>query len=343
VNTLQGSQAKNFCARRCLMAVLVLVLALGAAVAPFGGVAAADKKDAGTGNRIIISGASGGLAGETIDALLAHGAKPSDLILVTRTPEKLSALAARGATVRAGDFNKPDALPAAFEGGRSMLLISTSGGGDRVEQHTAAISAARKAGVRHIVYTSFINAVDDNPAMVTRDHRLTEEALRKGGVPFTILRNQLYSDGLVAHGAQAVATGEIVTNSGRGKWAPVARKDCAAAAAVVLTSPGHEGKTYDITGPDLINDDDLARMLTSITGKPVRVTQVDDAAYIARAVQAGAPEAGAKMGASFGIATRNNYLNIKSETLQILLGRPPQSVRELLTENKALLLAPARR
>jgi hypothetical protein len=71
------------------------------------------------------------------------------------------------------------------------------------------------------------------------------------------------------------------------------------------------------------------------------VVDVDDDAYVAGAVKTGIPEPVARMGATFGAATRENFLNIKSETLQILIGRKPQSVRELLTANKAALLAPA--
>jgi NAD(P)H dehydrogenase (quinone) len=317
----------------------VLVLAAVAALAPLSSAIAADKKAAN--DLIVISGASGGLAGETIEELLARGVPVEKLILVTRTPEKLSALAERGAVVRAGDFNKPESLPAAFAGGRQLLLISTSGGGDRVAQHTAAISAARRAGIRHIVYTSWINAIQDNPAVVTRDHRMTEEALVKSGVPYTILRNQRYAEGLLEQGARAVASGQIISNSGRGKWAPVARRDCAAAAAAVLALPGHEGEIYDITGPDLISERDFAAMLTAVTGKPVRVIDVNDATYVATLVGEGAPEASAKASASFGEATRANFLNIKSETLRLLIGREPQSVRTLLNDNKAQLLAPA--
>ena len=328
---------KRFRARRCLMAVLLL--AAGALLAPIEGTRAAEKK-AAPADKIIISGASGGLAGETLSELAARGVPFDRLILVTRTPEKLASFAERGAEVRAGDFTKPETLPAAFAGGRQLLLISTNGG-DRVAQHTAAISAAKRAGIKHIVYTSYVNATEDNPAAVVRDHRLTEAALRSSGVPYTILRNQTYADGLVTRGAKAIAAGEIVTNAARGKWAPVARADCAAAAAAVLTQPGHEGKTYDITGPDFISEREFAAMLTQITGRPVRVVDVDDEDYIAGAVKTGIAEPVARMGATFGAATRENFLNIKSETLQILIGRKPQSVRELLTANKAALLAPA--
>jgi NAD(P)H dehydrogenase (quinone) len=318
----------------------VLMLAAGAAFAPLRSAHGADSQEAAT-DLIVISGASGGLAGEAIEALVSRGVPFEKLVLVTRTPEKLSSLAERGAIVRAGDFDKPESLPEAFAGGRQLLLISTSGDGDRLAQHTAAISAARRAGIRHIVYTSWINAIQDNPAAVTRDHRMTEEALVRSGVPYTILRNQLYADNLIAEGARAIASGRIVTNAGRGKWAPVARRDCAAAAAAVLAMPGHEGESYDITGPDLISQRDFAAMLTAVTGKPVRVIDVDDATYVATLVQAGVPEAGAKVAASFGEATRGHFLNIKSEALKILIGREPQTVRQLLSENKSQLLAPA--
>ena len=322
--------------RRCFMAGLAL--ALSAAMAPLGSAQAAKKDDGG--DKIIVSGASGGLAGETIQALLGRGVKPADLVLVTRTPEKLSSYAANGASVRAGDFSKPETLEAAFAGGKQLLLISTNGG-DRVAQHTAAISAARRAGIRRIVYTSFTNATTDNAATMAEDHRLTEDALMKSGVPYTILRNQLYMDGLVAEAAQAIRKGDLYTNSAKGKWAPVARQDCAAVAAVVLTTTGHEGKVYDITGPDLINRQEFAKLITDVTGKRVRVIEMDDATFIQHAVQGGMSEALAKSDASLGIAMRANSLNIKSEALQILLARKPESVRDLLTENRSLLVAAA--
>ncbi len=321
------------------MGLLALATA-GVASAPLLTAHGADKKKDEAADSIVISGASGRLAGEAIDALVDRGVPMDRLILVTRTPENLASFAERGAEVRTGDLNEPESLPDAFAGGRQLLLIGADGG-DRVAQHRAAISAARRAGIRHIVYSSWINATEDNPAAVTRDHRLTEEALRNSGVGYTILRNQLYADGLVDLGARAVAAGQIVSNAGRGMWAPVTRRDCAAGVAVVLTTPGHEGKVYEFTGPDLISERDFARMLTAVTDEPVRVIDVSDATYVATLVQSGVPEAAAKVAASIGVATRQNYLNIKSETLEILLGRKPESVRELLATNRARLLAPA--
>lgn len=308
---------------------------LGAALAPFAAGQGSKPQDG-----IVISGASGALAGATIQALIARGVKPEQLILVTRTPEQLASLAENGAQVRSGDFTKPETLEAAFAGGKEMLLISTNSEGDRVAQHSAAISAARRAGVRRVVYTSFINPTDENPALIVRDHRLTEEALSRSGLSFTILRNQLYMEGMMDELAKAVAKGDLLTNAGRGKWAPVSRQDCGAVAAVVLTTTGHERKIYDVTGPDLVNWVDLAKLVSEVSGRSFRVIQVDDKVAIERGVQDGLSETQAKRNASFGLAMRANALNIRSDASQILLGRAPLSVREMLAQNRSRLTKP---
>jgi NAD(P)H dehydrogenase (quinone) len=334
VNLLPNPRALARRSRRCFVAVLTL--ALGAITAPFGSAWAAQNQ---ANDKIVISGASGQLAGDAIRALLLRGVKLADLVLVTRTPENLASFATNGAAVRFGDFDKPETLEPAFAGGRELLLVSTNSSGDRVAQHTNAISAARKVGIRHIVYTSFINATADNPLPVAHDHQLTEEALKRSGVQYTILRNQLYMDSLVDEAAQALKTGDLYTNGARGKWAPVARRDCAEAAAVVLTTPGHEGKIYDITGPDLINHQDFARLISEATGRRVRAIEVDDATFMGRALQAGMTEGQVKAQATFGVALRANALNIRTDALQILLGRKAESLRDLLVENKSRLLS----
>jgi NAD(P)H dehydrogenase (quinone) len=338
VNPFPNPCTQARCTRRCFLAALVL--ALCAVTAPFDGARAAQKGD--SADKIVVSGASGGLAREAIEALLERGVKLADLVLVTRTPEKLSSFATYGATVRVGDFDRPETLGPAFAGGRELLLVSTnSSGADRVRQHTSAIFAAVKAGIRYIVYTSFINATDENPALMAHDHQLTEQALMTSGARYTILRNQLYMDGLVDEAAQAIRTGSLYTNAGTGNWAPVARKDCAEVAAIVLTTPGHDGKIYNITGPELINHQELAKIIADVTGKRVRVISIDDATFVARAMQAGMSEATAKLNASLGVAMRTNALNTSSDVLKILLGHEPESLHDMLLHHKTQLLAVA--
>ena len=131
----------------------------------------------------IITGATGKFGRMVTEQLLEH-LHPAELILTTRNPHSLEKLAARGAHVRYADFDKPETLVGAFEGGDRMLLVSTLSVGRRAQQHRSAIDAAVKAGVRHIAYTSSSGARPDNPAIVIPDHLETEDALRRSGVAF---------------------------------------------------------------------------------------------------------------------------------------------------------------
>src|SRR5918997_2267094 len=179
---------------------------------------------------IVITGASGQLGRATAELVLGR-VSASEVILTTRHPEEVADLEERGAEVREADFEKPEALVGTFEGGEKLLLISTDAVGARIAQHHAAIEAAEKAGVRHVIYTSYLNPVGDNPAVVTPDHRETEKALRESGLAWTALRNGLYAEYQVPAGAQAIVSGRLFHNNGDGKTAYVSREDCAAAAA----------------------------------------------------------------------------------------------------------------
>ena len=199
---------------------------------------------------VAITGASGHLGRKTAELVLDR-LDPGDVVLLTRTPEALADLADRGAAVHRADFDEPQSVRDALGGVERMLLISGVELGHRVQQHRAAIDAAQAAGVRHVLYTSIPNPVPENPAGVVPDHAATEAALEASGLAWTFLRNNLYAEYQIPTATQAIATGQLVTNAGSGRTAYVSRDDCAAAAAAVLTSAGHENTAYDITGPRL--------------------------------------------------------------------------------------------
>ena len=278
---------------------------------------------------IAITGASGQLGRLVADQLLTT-VDPAEVVLLTRDPAKLADYAERGADVRAADFGKPEELVDAFAGVERVLLISTDVVGARVEGHRAAIDAALKAGVRHLAYTSVPEPTPDNPAGVVADHAATEDALRESGLAWTMLRNNLYADMQVDSVAQAAATGQLVTNTGDGGAAYVTRTDCAAVAAGVLTSEGHEGKAYDVTGPHAYTANDLAELATQKSGKPVEVVQVDDEAYITGLVSAGLPDFVAPLLASFGTATRLGKLATVTDVVEQIGGRKPTPLSALI-------------
>jgi NAD(P)H dehydrogenase (quinone) len=285
---------------------------------------------------VAVTGASGQL-GRRVAELLLDRLEPQEVVLVTRRPEALADLAARGADVRHGDFDDPAGLTAALAGVERLLLISADVVGKRVEQHRAAIQAARAAGVRHVAYTSCPDPREGNPAFVAADHRATEQVLRDSGLEWTILRHNMYADYQVPAVAQAIAAGRLVTNAGNGATAYVWRDDCAAADAAVLAGAGHEGRIYDITGPEPVDADKLAAIASELSGADVEVVRVDDDAWVAGLVAAGTPEDVARGLATLGAAARDGWLEAPSTAVEELTGRPPRSLRDLVAEQRALV------
>jgi NAD(P)H dehydrogenase (quinone) len=279
---------------------------------------------------VAIAGASGHLGQAAAEYLLDRLA-PAEIALVTRDPARLERFAERGVSVRRGDFDDVTSLDTAFAGVERLLLISTDALGRRVAQHTSAIQAAVRAGVRHVGYTSIGNPIDANPAGVVSEHKPTEDALAASGLDWTYLRNALYTDYRVPGLQQAIATGRLVHNYGDGRSAWVARDDCAAVAAAFLAGDAEPGRAYDVTGPELLSGNDLAAIAAEVGGVSVEAVDVDDATFVAGHVEQGLPEAYAILLASFGRAIREGHLAQLSTVVPDLAGRPARSVRDLLT------------
>jgi NAD(P)H dehydrogenase (quinone) len=269
--------------------------------------------------RIIISGASGQLGDAAVKELLARGVPAKHLILCSRAPESLAQYAKLGAVTRFGDFSKPDSLAAAFAGGTRMLLISIGGGaGPRPVAHGHAIEAAKAAGVRQIAYTSWLGISKGDSQGIAVDHIATEDLLRKSGVAYTFLRNSLYMEILMPQAVRMMADGKAVVPAAEVRVGYVARGDCAAAAAAVLSTSGHDNKSYDITGPALIGVADVAA--AAATGKAIMLVPADPTAPPTRSLAGPA-------------------LAFTSTAVADLTGRPATSIRAFLAATKDQLLA----
>jgi NAD(P)H dehydrogenase (quinone) len=277
---------------------------------------------------VAVTGASGHLGRKVADLLLEH-LDPSQVVLLTRTPDALASYSERGAVVRHADFDDPATLVEAFSGADRALLISALDFERRSGQHRAAIEAAKAAGVRHVIYTS-IPEPESNPAAAAPSHLATEVAARESGLAWTFLRNSLYADFQVPVVAQAIASGQLVTSADEGRVAYVARADCAAAAAAVLTQDDHEGKTYDITGREAIGPKDVAALAGELGGRPVEVVSVDDDVLTAGMIEAGVPEAAARIRLSFVVAAREGFLERATSAVEDLTGKAPTSLREVV-------------
>lgn len=303
--------------------------------------------------RIVVTGASGQYGRKLTELLLARVA-PSELILVTRRPERLKASAERGVEVRYGDFDHPERLPAAFAGGDRLLLISTLAVGPRRRrQHLAAVEAAVAAGVEHIAYTSSTGIHPRTPSLAVQDHVFTEDAIRRTGRAFTFLRDAQYAEVIATMLAPpAIASGQWSMSTGNGCMAFVCKQDCVASAAAVLTTEGHEGAVYEITGPELYTFADAATLAAEISGRPIAYSSVTHEERLAQFDALGVPRAyvegmvnaddtgvwGSEEMVSYERAIRQGYFSVCSHHVQLLTGRPAKTLREVFLENRGALL-----
>ncbi len=300
--------------------------------------------------RIAITGASGQYGRLATQGLIKRG-RASDLILMTRSPDKLADMSELGCTVRYGDYDRPETLAPAFAGADKLLLISGTRVGARVVQHQAAVDAAVAAGVSHVVYTSFIG-IDDpaNPAEVRHDHIETERLIRASGAQFTFLRDAHYADAMIVMaGPGMMASKSWPHNWGEGREAMVWRSDCAACAVAVLAGEEHAGQIYNITGPELQTCAELAALVSEITGTAIASVPLSDDEQYAMFDAMGIPRRPVDDQAvggipwnsddmvTFGQAIRGGFLEVCSNDVERLTGQPARSVREMIEANVDML------
>lgn len=280
--------------------------------------------------KILVTGATGMLGIKVMDALLERVAV-EDLVVSARNPEKAADLKKRGVDVRKADYEDPASLELAFKGVDKLLLISSQGDDDtRIRQHSNVIYAAEKCGVGLIVYTS-ISKAEESTLPVAEVHRQTEQLIRDSGIPFTFLRNNWYIENEIGTVKNVLAGGPVLTSAEDGRVGWVPRVDYAEAAAAVLSSSGHENKVYELSGKPS-SYADIARELTDILGRRVTVRNVDDRTYQEVLVANGSPEIMAEFSVEIQQSIRNGDLDIESDDLPRLMGRPAITLKQSLTE-----------
>jgi NAD(P)H dehydrogenase (quinone) len=302
-----------------------------------------------------ITGASGKYGHQAAKAILSRVAA-ENLVLITRSPEKLAEFQGYGCAIRKGDFDDPESMGSSLHDVDRLLLISTGRVGSRIPQHARAIEASRTAGVKHIVYTSFVGVDDaDNPAIVVKDHRETERLLRSSGMAWTILRDSQYADAMVQGVApMALGSGTWRSIAGEGRIALVTRDDCVACAVAVMTGGGHENRVYNITGSERLRFHDVAQVLSRCVDRAIDYQDITADELFAMFDAMGVPrsaiddhsvqgfEWSSEDMVSFEQAIRGGHFDIRSNDVETLLGRPPERFSDFIARHSDALRAMVR-
>ncbi|GGN69142.1 NAD(P)-dependent oxidoreductase [Actinoplanes lobatus] len=274
---------------------------------------------------IAVTGATGHLGRLVVDALIARGAAPGDIVATARDTTKAAGLAALGVQVREADYDRPETLAAAFAGVDRLLLISGNAIGQRVSQHTAVVEAAKAAGVGFLAYTSILRA-DTSPIGLAPEHLATEQVVAASGIPFALLRNGWYIENYAASFGPAVEHGALLGSAGDGRIAAATRADFAEAAAVVLLR-GEPG-VHELAGDQPFTMAELAAEVARQTGAPVAYQDLPADDYRAALVTAGLPGQFADLFADTDVKIRDGHLDDSTGTLSRLIGRSTTPLAE---------------
>ncbi len=224
---------------------------------------------------ILVAAATGQYGRLVVEALLQKVA-PKNLAVAVRHPEKAREWRLRGVSVRQADYDELSSLHAAFEGVDDLLFISSPEfeTATRMAQHERVIEGAKRAKVRHVAYTSFLGAQQEQPGGFNA-HYLTERALEKSGLTATFLRHPFYTESLVNEALmQEVMASRHLKDASGGKAINTAnRADLAAAAAAVLTGSGEKGRRWELAGSPWTFSQ-LAEAIGRATGRSVSIEKI---------------------------------------------------------------------
>ena len=271
---------------------------------------------------IAITGVTGKIGGAVATELQDLAPR---LRLLVRNPSRAPRLEGQLAVA---DYSDAAASREALAGVNVLFMVSAGESPERVQQHEVFVDAAAADGVKHIVYTSFLGAKPDATFTLARDHWYTEQHIRESGIAWTFLRDSFYLDFF----PEVVDENGVIRGpAGNGRVGAVSREDVARSATAVLRNPApHAGCAYDMTGPQALSLNDIARIIGEVWGK--QVTYQDESleeAYASRA-HYGAPGWEVDAWVSTYTAIASGELDVISDSVQSLTGRPPLSLAELL-------------
>jgi NAD(P)H dehydrogenase (quinone) len=278
-----------------------------------------------------ITGSTGPFGTTAIRRLLDWNIPAASIVALARSRDKAAALSSLGVDVRFADYAQPSTLASALEGVDRLLLVSGSEVGKRINQHKNVIDAAKKSGVKLIVYTS-ISRADSSTNPLAPEHVATEAMLKSSGVPFVIVRNNWYTENYVNDLKQAQVTGVIEAAAGAGKVCSATRGDYAEAAARALTGDGEAGRIYELAGPAW-DYAELAKVTTELLGRSVVYKAVSPEQRKASLIGAGLPPEVAAFVVSLDLAVEAGTLAHTSGDMEKLLGRKLKNLKEGLSES----------
>jgi uncharacterized protein YbjT (DUF2867 family) len=255
--------------------------------------------------------------------------------VLVRDPAKATAraLAEAGAEIATGDLGVPASIDEAMSGVSGVVLVSPA----VPAQELNVIGSAARAGAGHVIKATS-KASADSPIARRRWQTQIEAGLAASGLPHTLLRSNAYMQNVLALAPAIVATSGFGSTAGNGRTGMVDARDVAAVAAQIAATPApHAGKTYWLTGPELISNDDVAAMLSALLGRTITYREISFAENREAMIRAGVPAPIAEMNAQAFSLTADGDAAWVTDDVPAILGRPALSFEHFAADHAAAL------
>ncbi|MGH8933322.1 MAG: SDR family oxidoreductase [Egibacteraceae bacterium] len=279
--------------------------------------------------RILVTGGTGTVGSHVVAGLRERG-------IPVRVLKRDTALATDvlgdGVDLAPGDLTNPDSIHRALDGVERVFLCSPNHP-RQVEFETNVIDAAAAAAVGRIVKLGANGAEIGSPLAFWDAHGRIEQHLRRSGIPFVILRPSTYMSNLLASAETVCRLGRLFAPAGDAKVTLIDPRDVAAVAVVTLTTGGHEGRTYTLTGPEALTYHDVAAQLSTAAGQPVEYVAVPDSGARGAMLRAGAPEWLAGQLEVLWRLLRQGAASATTDVVRVLLGREPRTVADFARDH----------
>ncbi|MGA8478878.1 MAG: SDR family oxidoreductase [Chthoniobacterales bacterium] len=283
---------------------------------------------------ILITGATGNIGSELVTQLLTEG---SPLRVIARDERKLSHLDQRVERV-AGDLHERSVVQRALQGVERLFMLSilfdTNHEADRL-----LIDEAKRAGVRQLVKISSGAVRLAGKGGIGGLHREKERFVEESGIPWTFLRPGAFMSNTLQWVGTIKSQSQVFNPTGEGKFAPISPHDIAAVAAVALTSDGHEGKAYELTGPELLSAHDQVRILSDVLGKSMQCVDIPIEVAAERFKATGVPEFLVEGLTDVWTRVREGRGTFQTNEVEKLTGKPAQTFETWCRDHRSAFLA----
>ena len=289
---------------------------------------------------LLLTGVTGKTGGASAQALLKMALlkKGVPLRAIVRNPEKAAALKDAGVDLVIGDVTDRVVLEKAMTGVEKALMIMPNGE-KQLDLEKQFIDVAKRSGVKHLIKMSSIEAVADAKSPIPKIHYASEQYLQKSGLAWTMIKPNFFMQNFLGSAGSIKEKGQFFLPMGEGKTVMVDTRDIGGVVAVVMTSPGHEGKAYEVTGPEVLSFADAAVRFSTALGRKIEYVHVPMPAYRVTLSRFLTNEWHLNAVCALFQEIADGHVLHTTDSVRSLTGKAPVSLEQFVRDHKAAFTA----